>query len=178
MNSEFEDLQIKNNSMPLPASAQTRLQYQHETIAELTKDISEEQLKKRIHAGKWSAFENIVHLCAYQPTFIFRIERMLKEEGPLFERYVAENDDNFYECLKLSLSALISQINNDRAGIISNLKDLDKIQLNRTGSHPKYGLLKLSQWIDFFLLHEAHHLWTIMQLVFLVPDLLKDYYYF
>jgi len=152
--------------MPLTASVLSRLQYQHQSISELSKTFSEEQLKMRVNPDKWSAFENIVHLCAYQPTFIHRIGRMLNEKSPAFERYVAENDPYFYECLRLSLEQLFSKINSDREIIIDKLKMLDDDQLRRTGIHPKYGELSLAQWADFFLLHEAHHLWVLLLLLF------------
>jgi len=150
--------------MPLTASIIARLQYQHQTMTELSDNFREEQLKLRIIPDKWSAFENIVHLTAYQPTFIWRIELMLHEENPSFERYVAENDYRFHQYLKLSMPELISNINHDRSIIFDKLYSLSDEQQNRKAKHPKYGLLKMSQWADFFLLHEAHHLWTVMQL--------------
>ena len=152
--------------MPFSDSIMARLQYQHQTISELTKNFPEEQLKQRINPDKWSVFENIVHLCAYQPTFIRRIERMLKEDNPLFERYVAENDNLFYEYFKLSLPELTLNTNKDRSIIFSKLQGLTDIQLSHTGRHPKYGALNISQWADFFLLHEAHHLWTMALLCY------------
>ncbi len=152
--------------MPLSSSVLSRLQYQHQSISELSKGFSEEQLKMRINLDKWSAFENMIHLCAYQPTFIHRIEKMLNEESPSFERYVAENDSHFYECLKFSPEELFFKINSDREIIIAKLKMLDDNQLSRTGIHPKYGKLSIAQWSDFFLLHEAHHLWVLMLLLF------------
>ena len=154
--------------MPLSYSIIARLQYQHQTISELTKNFSEEKLKQRINPDKWSPFENIVHLCAYQPTFIQRISLILKENNPLFERYVAENDSHFYECMKLSFAELISKINNERSIIFKKLQSLNDEQLRRAGKHPKYGALTIAQWADFFLLHEAHHLWAIIQLTFSV----------
>jgi DinB family protein len=150
--------------MLLSASIITRLQYQHQTISELTNNFTKEQLRLRSNPDKWSAFENIAHLAAYQPTFIQRIELMLKEEAPSFERYVAENDNLFYECIKLSMPKLISKTDDDRVIIFNRLRSLSHEQLSRTGKHPKYGSLKIAQWADFFLLHEAHHLWAVMQL--------------
>jgi hypothetical protein len=152
--------------MPLSNSILARLQNQHETIAELTGGFSDLQLKKRINPDKWSIFENIAHLCAYQPAFAKRIEKIIAEESPSFERYVAENDSYFNECLRLSLEEMIAKIGSDRSTIITELNKLRDDQLMRTGRHPKYGSLSLYQWTDFFLLHEAHHLWTIMQLAF------------
>jgi hypothetical protein len=58
----------------LSASQQTRLQHQHETIIELIKGFTEEQLRIRPDTGKWSPFENIAHLSAYQPGFMDRLK--------------------------------------------------------------------------------------------------------
>jgi hypothetical protein len=34
--------------------------------------------------------------------------------------------------------------------------------LSRKGFHPSFGALTIPQWLEFFLLHEAHHLYTAM----------------
>jgi Protein of unknown function (DUF1569) len=36
--------------------------------------------------------------------------------------------------------------------------------LKKTGTHPAFGILTIEQWLNFFLLHEAHHLFTIFKL--------------
>ncbi len=84
----------------LSESIKSRLQFQHQTIAEMINGINEEELKVHLIPGKWSAFENIVHLVSYQPIFINRIALMLKEDKPVFERYVAENDPLFNHYLE------------------------------------------------------------------------------
>lgn len=150
----------------LSESILTRLQYQHKTINELIDNLSEEQLKTRVNPDKWSAFENIVHLAAYQPIFIKRIHLMLDENEPLFERYVADNDPVFLQYKKKSLTELLETISIDRIIILNLVKKLNEEQLNRTGRHKAYGLIKLARWFDVFLLHEAHHLWTIFQITY------------
>jgi hypothetical protein len=150
--------------MPLSDSILARLQYQHKTIDELINDLSEEQLKHRINPDKWSAFENIVHLAAYQPIFIQRINLMLNENEPLFERYVADNDPVFLEYLKKSIAQLLNDISSNRFIILNTLKAFNEEELNRKGRHKTFGLITIASWADFFLLHEAHHLWTIFQL--------------
>jgi hypothetical protein len=151
--------------MQLSESILSRLQYQHQTAGTLSAGLSEEQLKTRINPDKWSAFENMVHLVSYQPTFIYRIDLMLKEESPLFERYVAEQDPLFYIYLKKSREELLGIMATDRALICRNLQGLKEEQLNRTAAHLKFGILNIPQWADIFLLHEAHHLWTMLQLI-------------
>lgn len=36
--------------------------------------------------------------------------------------------------------------------------------LGRTGTHPVFGTMTITQWLNFFLLHEANHLFTIFKL--------------
>jgi hypothetical protein len=46
------------------------------------------------------------------------------------------------------------------AGILT-FKEAD---FDKTGAHPIYGPMHLIQWLNFFLLHEAHHLFTIFKM--------------
>lgn len=156
--------------MPLSSSIAARLQFQHLSIREITAGISPEVLRHPVNPGKWSAFENVAHLAAYQPVFIDRLERLGREASPAFGRYVADNDPQFHSSLAKSPAELFDIIDSDRALIRSTLlhSPLDsggETFLERTGSHPLYGLLTVPQWTEFFLLHEAHHLFTIFRLV-------------
>lgn len=151
--------------MPLSASIATRLQYQHETLQPLISGLREEELRQRNISGKWSVFENMAHLAAYQPVFDDRIVRMEKEREPAFDRYVAEEDPLFPSYLEKRPGELIRIIATDRSAITTRLMGLGEEALRRTGLHPKFGLLTMEQWAEFFLLHEAHHLFTVFRLV-------------
>jgi hypothetical protein len=151
--------------MPLSASIGVRLMHQHETIRELIGNLPVADLQRCIHPGKWSAFENIAHLAAYQHVFIIRLDRIGQGSSPAFDRYVAENDPLFPGFLNMSLTALLDDIDDRRALIFSMLEDGGEALLAKTGLHPRYGLLTGMEWTEFFLLHEAHHLFTIFLLV-------------
>ncbi|MEO5684010.1 MAG: DinB family protein [Chitinophagaceae bacterium] len=150
--------------MPLSASILARLKHQHETLHELIKGLSEAQLKERINPDKWSAFENLVHLVAYQPTFLQRMQLIAQQPTPLFERYKADNDPVFHQYLGYSLAALLEDLSAQRFLINNQLTQVSETILRREGIHPVYGRFSISQWADFFLLHEAHHLFTIFML--------------
>jgi hypothetical protein len=150
--------------MPLSPSISTRLQHQHEALSELTAGLTEQQLKQRINPDKWSAFENIAHLAAYQPMFLTRLERIAAEEAPSFERYVAEKDPSFPDYLNIPLRSLLDLIAGGAAQITTRLSSLSDTGLLRVAVHPRYGRLSVSQWTQFYLLHEAHHLFTIFML--------------
>jgi uncharacterized damage-inducible protein DinB len=151
--------------MSLSLSARSRLEYQHQTIRDLIRNIPEETLRRRIHPDKWSAFENIAHLAAYQPIFLQRLERMQNEPEPQFDRYVADQDPQFASTIETPLEQLLADIDDKRVRLIARLKGMDAVTLDRMGIHPKYGRFAIKEWTEFFLLHEAHHLYTIFMLV-------------
>jgi len=150
--------------MQMPSSISTRLQYQHKSLLDIIDGLTDEQIRRQIIAGKWSIFENIVHLSTYQHVFISRIKQMLEEDNPSFPRYTAESDPLFYDdCSKSSreiMQDLVTTRKEMAAGIIS-FKEAD---LDKTGQHPVFGQMNLIMWLNFFLLHEAHHLFTIFKL--------------
>lgn len=151
--------------MPLSSSIATRLEHQHLTIREIIDGRPDSTLRREVNAGKWSAHANVAHLAAYQLAFIGRLDRISQEPSPAFSRYVAENDPIFPAFLDRSSSSLLDQIAADRARIIAVLETGGEPFLTRTATHPRFGLLTVIDWTEFFLLHEAHHLYTIFSLV-------------
>ena len=151
--------------MHLSTSISTRLHHQHETLQDIVRGLTADRLKEHPNPGKWSPFENIAHLAAYQPVFLDRIRRIRKEDSPVFERYVAEKDPFFPGFLDKTPEQLIQAINSRGAEIAIQLAGWDETALQRTGRHPKYGLLSMTQWTEFYLLHEAHHLFSIFMMV-------------
>jgi hypothetical protein len=151
--------------MPLSSSIAARLQYQHRTIRELIAGHPDDLLREPVNPGKWSAHANIAHLAAYQPVFIDRLERISRDPSPAFGRYVAEEDPLFQDCLDRSSSSLLDRIDGDRDTILAIFADQGEPFLARTASHPRFGLLTVTDWTEFFLLHEAHHLYTLFALV-------------
>jgi DinB superfamily len=151
--------------MTLSHSLITRLQFQHQTVRELIEGRNGDQLKLRAIPDKWSAFENIAHLVSYQPVFHVRLEKILSETNPSFERYVADTDPEFEACRGKPLNELLQSLNLVRSEILGKVNNLAEDQVARVATHPKYGPLNIIQWTEFFLLHEAHHLFTIFQLL-------------
>jgi uncharacterized damage-inducible protein DinB len=150
--------------MPLSTSITTRLEYQHKTLIDLIDSLSDEQIRKQVITGKWSIFENIVHLSTYQHAFMQRIYRVKNEDNPGFERYTAEADPLFHDnCLKTTRE-VIQDLIQTRREIISGALVLKDPVLFRTGTHPVYGKMNICEWLNFFLLHESHHLFTIFKL--------------
>lgn len=150
--------------MKLYNSLRNRLQNQHETIEELISKIDPDRLTEQPSPGKWSIRDNVAHLAKYQPGFVKRINTILEKDDPVFERYSAENDPEFEAWRKKETNELIATLSVDRKAIFDMITHLSGQQLSRTGIHKKYGRMTVVDWTEFFLLHEAHHIFTIFQL--------------
>lgn len=91
--------------------------------------------------------------------------QILNEDTPVFDRYYGDANPEFTHYRSMYLPPLLSTIAADRAVIIELITNLTNGQLSRIGVHPKYGRLTILKWGEFFVLHEAHHLFTVFQLV-------------
>ncbi|MBS1654110.1 MAG: DinB family protein [Bacteroidetes bacterium] len=150
--------------MTLPSSITTRLEYQHKSLLDIIEGISDEQVRRQIIPGKWSVFENIVHLAVYQHTFIKRVKQILEENNPVFTSYTAETDPLFHDNLSRSTREIIQDLLSVRKEITSGILSFKESDYLKTAVHPVYGQMDLVKWLNFFLLHEAHHLFTIFKL--------------
>jgi hypothetical protein len=148
----------------LYSSLVCRLKTQHLAVVEIVKHIDERRLNQQPEPGKWSIKDNIAHLVSYQPVFIGRAHQMLKGDTPVFSAYRADNEPDFIEARGWQLTDLLSKLNGNRRQILELITNLPDDQLSLKGTHPKYGTLTIVEWTEFFLLHEAHHLFTMFKL--------------
>ncbi len=150
--------------MQMSSSLATRLQYQHKSLVDMIDGLTEEQVRRPFQPGKWSIFENIVHLQSYQHEFISRVQQILKGDTPSFENYTAESDPRFLDNCHKSFREIMQDFITTRKEISGGILTLPESDHTKTGVHPAFGTMTLLQWINFFLLHEAHHLFTIFKL--------------
>lgn len=141
-----------------------RLKTQHLALAEIVKNADEQRLNHQPEPGKWSIKDNIAHLVSYQPVFIGRIHQILKGGTPTFNAYRADDEPDFLHARELLLAELLSKLNGNRRQILELITNLPDDDLLLKGTHLKYGSLTITEWTEFFLLHEAHHLFTIFKL--------------
>lgn len=142
----------------------TRLANQPDALEHLLFYLTDEQIRQCPHPDKWSIFENLAHLGRYQEIFSARIQQINTEESPSFSRYIADEDPGFGDWTQLSFDELVERLRGERATLNAFLSILHEEQLTRTGLHPAYGPMTVEGWTEFFLLHEAHHFFTILKL--------------
>ena len=149
--------------MSLPDGLAQRLATQLEAIPALLGELEPALLMRRTIPDKWSAHENLAHLSRYQEIFIERIGRILMEDRPILGRYLAEADPQWPAWVALPTIEVLKRLRNHRERMLAVVGGLSDAQLAREGIHQVFGPLTLTQWLDFFLVHEGHHLYVAVQ---------------
>jgi len=139
-----------------------RLGTQIEAVPRLLAGVSPAALSLRPSPGKWSAHQNLAHLARYHEMFLERLRRILEEDRPALARYRAEDDPEWPRFEALSTPEVLSVLTSRRAELVHLVDRLDADDLLRVGLHRAFGPLAVPGWIEFFLLHEAHHLYAVM----------------
>jgi uncharacterized damage-inducible protein DinB len=150
--------------MLIYSSLNHRLKNQHEIIEVIISKLPEEKISEEIIIGKWSIHDNLAHLAKYQPLFTSRIDSILKNTEPEFESYSAETDQDFGKWREWSTDKLLLRLKDDRRRINDIINNLSWEEINKCGFHRKFGRMTILEWTEFFLLHEAHHIYTIFRL--------------
>jgi len=153
---------VTNSNASRLQRCETQLQ---DFLAEALRGESLDSIANQTVAGKWSAHENLAHLARYHQVFLQRIEKMLTEKSPAFPRYRAEEDPEWQSWSSLPTQQMLARLSSMRTKLMARLRSLSEEDFERTGVHPKFGEMSLALWLEFFLVHEAHHLYVVLQLV-------------
>ncbi len=148
--------------MGLNESTSVRLATQLEPLTALFRGAIPEALQRQPPSGKWSAHENLAHLARYHEVFLERLRRILSEDRPNLGRYRAEDDPEAAKWMALPTDEVLNRLKSLRGKLIGTVENLSPEELRRTGTHPVLGEMAIPTWIEFFLLHEAHHLYVAL----------------
>ena len=150
--------------MELPEATKIRLKTQHLIIDELMDKLTEEQCNVELLQGKWTVHQQLAHLVRYQQVFYERIHLIINSFNIVISPYVANEDDKFPEVLKMSVSDLRKELVVMRQTINDFYFNLNSGELVRKGRHTNLGNFSIALWAEFFLLHEAHHIFSIFKM--------------
>jgi hypothetical protein len=139
-----------------------RLETQLEVIPLLLGGAASDVIMARPVSGKWSALENLAHLARHHEVFLERLHRILTEGAPRLGQYRAEEDSAWPEWSSLSIEEVLIRLKGLRGEIVNLIRGLSEAEVSRVGIHPLFGEMSLVLWVEFFLLHEAHHLYIVM----------------
>jgi uncharacterized damage-inducible protein DinB len=149
--------------VPLSASTASRLASQLDCLPALLEGASADAIARRTRSGKWSVHENLAHLARHHDVFLERIRTVLAEDRPTLARYAAEQDPEWPAWAALTTDEVLERLSARRAELIATLRRLSDTELARPAIHPALGEMPLALWLEFFLLHEAHHLYIVMK---------------
>ncbi len=148
--------------MGVPASLIARLTTQLESVSLVLARAAPGALDARPRPDEWSARENLAHLARHHAVFVARLRRLLAEDRPALGRYRAEEDPDWPAWAALPLDEALERLRALRAELVALVRALSPAESARTGVHPTFGELDVAGWLDFFLLHEAHHLYIAL----------------
>jgi hypothetical protein len=147
------------------AGIAARLDAQFSSWTTVLGDLSAPVLDRAPAPEKWSAREHLAHVTRMHGVCAARIRVILARDRPLLPPYRAEKDPTWREWRAFSAPDLLATAAGRRAALIETAGDFSDAELARVGVHASLGSLALSEWLEFFLVHEAHHLYTIFKLV-------------
>jgi hypothetical protein len=148
--------------MSLSPTLRDRLRTQLEVLGTVLGAASPATIAKHPPTGKWSAHEHLAHLARHHEVMLQRLRLVLNEDRPHLPRYRAEADPEWETWRSLPLDEILSLLRTQRAEIVRMVDALDEEDLARVGVHAALGPLNVPDWLEFFLLHEAHHLYEAM----------------
>lgn len=148
--------------MAVPAPLLERLRTQLDALPFVLARATPSTLDARPRPEEWSARENLAHLARHHAVFLDRLRRLLAEDRPALGRYRAEEDPDWPAWATLPLDGILARLQALRGELVALVRSLSPPEFARTGLHPTFGELDVAGWLEFFLLHEAHHLYTAL----------------
>ena len=148
--------------MAVPTSLLARLETQLEALGLILARATPAVLDTRPRPDEWSARENLAHLARHHAVFLDRLRRLLTEDSPALGRYRAEDDPEWPAWATLPRDEILDRLKTLRAELVAVVRSLSQAESARTGLHPTFGEMDVAGWLHFFLLHEAHHLYTAL----------------
>jgi hypothetical protein len=137
---------------------------QHKTLRIYIDDLPPEAIYNRIDDDKFSIHETIAYLTRFHRVFLDRITGMMREVNPYFEVYKPDLDPDFsFSCAK-STGSLLHELFRMRSEIWKTLEEMPDSHYLRVGTHAVLGMMNVSQWVEFFLLHESSRLFRIFKM--------------
>lgn len=146
----------------LPETTRQGLCNQLDALDLLLEGASPTTLIWRPERDQWSAHENLAHLARHHQLMLDRLQRIVAEDKPQLGRYRAEDDPEWPAWAALSTNEVMGQLRALRRKIIEWSERCSDQDLDRIGVHPLFGEMTVAHWLEFFLLHEAHHLYVVM----------------
>lgn len=125
-------------------------------LRDLTRPLDDTTLRFKPE-GEWSAIENVGHLIDIEGIWTGRFQQMLAAEQPTLQRFDVDELVRQRSYQQKQLAGLLGTFSEAREQTIEFLRGLKPLHLERTGVHPTYGIITLSQAIGIMSKHDYLH---------------------
>lgn len=129
--------------------------------------LSSKWLHNKEGENTWSPFEIVIHLINGEKTnWVPRINIILSENKvKSLESFIRMDDIDYYK--ERSITELLNEFSERRNQNINDLKamQIDADDLNKKAIHPVFGVVKLSQLIAAWTVHDLNHLSQISRVL-------------
>lgn len=149
--------------MPISQGTRERLATQLNVLSLFLEGPSAAYAETAPEDGGWSAKENVAHLARHAHVFLGRVDRILRENRPNLGTYRPEQDPEWPAWRALPLDEALLRLRTARGQLLAWVDALSEKDARRAGVHPQFGEWDIPRWLEFFLLHEAHHLYFIVR---------------
>ncbi len=134
-------------------------------IIPLIREVPPQILKRRPSPGKWSAYENAVHLSQSDVAFRARLERILSTDEPIIKTIENSAEDVAGAMLDVDLDESLERYIRERASLVEILKKLTPEQWQKTAVHEAFDHYSVFIMFRHLYVHEMHHAYLIEQLL-------------
>jgi hypothetical protein len=155
-------------STPTPAAIDrllATLAHNPRFIVELIKAFPPNRLQQRPAPRKWSAHEHACHLAVVHQVMVDRLERMLKEDCPVFRPYLPEKDQDDEALFKLDIDTCLDSYVRERDALVTRLRALTPEQWARPARHPEYNAYSIYIMYRHIAMHDLLHGYRIEELL-------------
>jgi len=136
-------------------------------LIQLTKDLSADWIMNNEGGESWSVFDVIGHLIHGEKTDWMTRTDIILSTGPHKEFKPFDRFAQLEESKGKSLEQLLNEFKSARESNLKKLKGLNLTEADykKTGIHPKFGAVTLSQLISAWTVHDLDHLSQISRVM-------------
>ena len=134
-------------------------------IIPLIREVPPQILKRRPSRGKWSAYENAIHLSQSDVAFRARLDLILSTPEPVIKTIENSAEDEAGAMLEVDLDESLDRYVRERAALVTRLNQLSAEEWQKPAVHEAFDHYSVFIMFRHMYVHEMHHAYLIEQLL-------------
>lgn len=134
-------------------------------IIPLIRKVPLQILKRRPSPGKWSAYEQAVHLSQSDVAFRARLDLILSTPEPVIKTIENSAEDEAGAMLEVDLDESLDRYVRERDALVTRLNQLSAEEWQKPAVHEAFDHYSVFIMFRHLYVHEMHHAYLIEQLL-------------